>query len=296
VGVLHVSCAAVGGYVPHSAAMLHSVLAHRGELGAHVHYLHTPRLSEDARLLLREMVERQGGAISLYEIGDERVEGLPSEELFTPAMWFRIFLPELLPDVDRVLYLDVDTLAVDSLEPLWRTDLTGYLLGAVTNVFERHRLGRPAMLGLAGPHVYFNSGVLLLNLVEMRRAGSTAAILDYARGKGAELEWPDQDALNVVLGGRRLGLHPRWNCMNSTLTFPWAPEVFGEEAVEEARRHPGIRHFEGPERNKPWHYMCDFPHRRLYAKHRRQTPWPRFRREEATPRNALRRVKRAVRP
>jgi lipopolysaccharide biosynthesis glycosyltransferase len=209
-------------------------------------------------------------------------------------MWFRIFLPELLPDVERVLYLDIDTLAIDSLEPLWRTDLTGHLLGAVTNVFEPEHLWRVPALGLAGPEVYFNSGVLLLNLAEMRRAGSTQALLDYAREQATELVWPDQDALNVVLGPRRLALHPRWNCMNSVLTFPWAVEVFGEEAVAEARRHPGIRHFEGPERNKPWHYLCDYGQRELYVAHRRQTPWPRFKREGVTPRNVLARLRRAV--
>ena len=68
-------------------------------------------------------------------------------------MWYRIFLPELLPDVDRVLYLDVDTLAVDSLEPLWATDLGDAPGGAVTNVFmqDRDSRPRPEALGLPGP-------------------------------------------------------------------------------------------------------------------------------------------------
>jgi lipopolysaccharide biosynthesis glycosyltransferase len=294
VGVLHLSCAAVGDYVAHSAAMLHSVLAQRGGLRVRVHYLHDPRLPERSAELLAEMVEREGGTISFLRIEDEQVADLPAIEMFTSAMWFRVFLPELLPDVDRVLYLDADTVAVGSLEPLWETDLTGYLLGAVTNVFEDPSSTRPQALGLAGRDVYFNSGVLLLNLAEMRRAGSSAAVLDYVRERGGELLWPDQDALNVVLGSRRLALHPRWNCMNSIVKFRWAADVFGAEAVEEARRRPGIRHFEGPIWNKPWHYLCDFDQRELYAEHRRHTPWPDFRREGVTPGNVLRRAWRSV--
>jgi lipopolysaccharide biosynthesis glycosyltransferase len=273
---LHVSCAAVGDYVQHSAVTLHSVLEQSGVLDVHVHYLHGPGFPAGAADLLTEMVERRGGAIAFHEVAEERVEGLPVVDRFTAAMWFRIFLPELLPDVGRVLYLDADTIAVDSLEPLWATDLDGQWLGAVTNVFQPNHVWRPAELGLAGPEVYFNSGVLLMNLEQMRADGRTEALVRCATERGEALEWPDQDALNLVLGQRRVGLHPRWNCMNSVLSFPGASKVFGRRRVWQARRRPGIRHFEGPSTNKPWNRACDPASRELYARHRGQTPWPDF--------------------
>ena len=72
-----------------------------------------------------------------------------------------------------------------------------------------------------------------------------------------ELEWPDQDALNVVLGARRFALHPRWNRMNSLLLFPSDADVFGAEPSREARERPGDPPLRGPGANKPWHYLCD---------------------------------------
>jgi lipopolysaccharide biosynthesis glycosyltransferase len=207
-------------------------------------------------------------------------------------MWYRILLPELLPGHDRVLYLDVDTIAVDNLEPLWETGLDGFYLAAVTNVFQHNHLHRPAELGLDGPGEYFNSGVLLMNLASMRADHATEKLRDCAVQRGDQLEWPDQDALNLVLGKRRLALHPRWNCMNSVRTFPASIEVFGAAAVEEARANPGIRHFEGPLENKPWHYLCGHDLREAYFKHRRATPWPRVQVEGATPANTIRRAAR----
>jgi lipopolysaccharide biosynthesis glycosyltransferase len=283
--MMHLACAAEGAYVPHSAAMLHSVLAHADDV--QVHYLHGPGFEEAAKL--RELV----GDITFHAVADEAVAGFPSQHRFTPAMWYRLFLPELLPDVDRVLYLDADTLALAPLAELWATDLTGHWVAAVTNVFEPWSLERPAQLGLAGPEAYFNSGVLLLNLAEMRRDGRGEALRALVRARGDELLWPDQDALNLVLGERRLALHPRWNCMNSVLSFEAAVEVFGAAAVDEARRRPGIRHFEGPDANKPWHLLCEAPGREAYFEHRRATPWPRVRREGVTPLNLLRRAVRA---
>jgi lipopolysaccharide biosynthesis glycosyltransferase len=277
VATLHLSCAADRGYAPHSAAMLHSMLGERGGLEVEVHYLHGPSFPRRTRRRLAGMVERLGGRIQFLEVPDEQVEGLPTFEEITAAMWYRIYLPELLPGVERVLYLDCDVLAVDSLEPLWDTDLGDSLVAAVSNVFtlDPAARARPAELGLPDPGAYFNSGVLLLNLEEMRRDGTTAKLRGFARS--SELMYPDQDALNAVMGRRRVPLHPRWNCMNSVLLYPWADEVFGAQAVEEARRGPAIRHFEGPWTNKPWHRDCHHELRELYFHHRLGTPWPRVR-------------------
>jgi lipopolysaccharide biosynthesis glycosyltransferase len=292
---LHVACAADADYAPHSAAMLHSALARRGESQMRIHYLHGPLFPVRSAELIREMVAGAGGAITYHEIADDRIAGLPEMDFVTAAMWYRIFLPELLPGVDRILYLDVDTIAMDSLEPLWEVDVAQSHVAAVTNVFYmRSHAERPVQLGIE-PSDYFNSGVVMMNLDLMRRDSSTEALFEYATAHAGELAWPDQDVLNVVLGGDRVPLHPRWNCMSSILLFPWAAEVFGADTVEEARRHPGIRHFEGPTINKPWHYGCESPMRDAYFEHRRQTPWPRWRVEGRTPRNVLRRFGRALR-
>ena len=45
-------------------------------------------------------------------------------------------------DLDRILFLDADTIAVDSLAPLWRTDVTDHYLAAVTNVWQWNDVGR----------------------------------------------------------------------------------------------------------------------------------------------------------
>ena len=268
---VHVACAVEGAYDAHSAAMLHSVAEHAPADGLHVHYLHGPGFPRRSLERIERMLDRQGASLTAHEIAPERVAGLPVLPEFTPAMWFRILLPELLAGEDRVLYLDVDTLATDDLTPLWQTGLEGHHLAAVTNVLMPQHRGRPASLGLE-PDTYFNSGVLLMNLELMREHGATEALRSYALENGDALEWPDQDTLNVVLGRQRVPLHPRWNAMNS-LRFPWAADVFGAEVVAEARRAPGIRHFEGPDDNKPWHRGSDRTDRALYRRHRRRTPW-----------------------
>jgi lipopolysaccharide biosynthesis glycosyltransferase len=275
--------------------MLHSILAIDGA-AVHVHYLHGPSFPVDLQRRLTRMVQGMGGNISFIAIPDQWIAGLAAPGGHqTLATWYRIFLPALLPQVDRILYLDGDTLAVESVAPLWELDLGDAYVAAVTNVFEPWFLHRPGVLGLTGPQAYFNAGILLMNLDLMRKDGSTEALLNYSLDHIDKLMWVDQDALNVVLGHRRHVLRPRWNCMNAVIHLPWATDAFAIEELEEARTHPAIRHFEGPPVCKPWHYLCEQSMRDLYFEHRQQTPWPDVRIEGRTPRAIVSRLLRDAR-
>jgi lipopolysaccharide biosynthesis glycosyltransferase len=269
---MHVACAADEAYVGHCATMLHSLLTRHASDGVVVHFLHAPTFDADDRARLAAHIERNGGTVELHAIDDAHLAGLPAINGIPPIMWNRVFLPELLPDVDRVLYLDADTLIVDDLRPLWREPLADTYVAAVTNVLEAAHEHHARELGLPPDQPYFNSGVLLFNLDEMRAGDCTARITRYARGE--RLRWPDQDALNAILGTRCRSLHPRWNCMNSLFLLPEATDVFGAKVVREARAHPAIVHFEGPVLAKPWHYLSKHPFRRAYLEHRAATPWP----------------------
>ncbi len=260
--------------MPHSAAMIHSALAQSDRLV--IHFLHGPTFSSVDADRLSRMLERPGQRIVFHEIRHHRIAGLRIADLYGPSMWYRIFLPELLPNVARVLYLDVDTLVLDRLDPLWELELGSNLLGAVRNVLMPYHNHRPGDLGLRASG-YFNSGVLLLNLERMRTERFTAAIYALARDRARDREWPDQDALNIAAEGRWLPLHPRWNVMNSMVFHPeLARAALGPAQVAEAFAAPAIRHFEGPGFNKPWHAQHQRSGRRLYRVHRRATPWPRY--------------------
>lgn len=280
-GPCHVACAVVGDFLPHAAAMLASLIENGGEPHLVVHLLHDESVPAPDRERLAGMLAAHGVPLHCLPIDDARIAGLPTERFNGRGSWFRVFLPELLPDVDRLLYLDVDLLVLGPIVALREVDLSSSYLGAVTNVFVTDHGHIPEALGLAGPGSYFNAGVLIMNLAAMRRDDSARQVLEYGR-TAEELFWPDQDALNVVLGESRVHLHPRWNCMNSVMSFPQSIEVFGKESVDEARRSPAIRHFEGPLLNKPWHYLADSDMQQLYLRHRRATPWPDVELEDRT--------------
>jgi lipopolysaccharide biosynthesis glycosyltransferase len=292
--VLEAACVIEGDYVPHTAAMLHSLLTSSSDVPVRVHYLHGPDFPPDDARLLTGMVEQNGGLISFVPVPEDILEGLPTEGFTGGATWYRIFLPDLLSSLSRVLFLDADLIVRHSLRALWEIDLGGNYVAGVTNVLPRHY---EKLLVEAGfdTRSYFNAGVLLMDLERMRRDGCTEAMRSYGVEHADTLVVREQDTLNAVLGERRLALEPRWNCMNSFFVYPWAADHFDADQLAKAKADPVIRHFEGPLWNKPWHYLCEWESRHLYAEHRTDTPWPKFRPEGRTPRAMVTRLRRRLR-
>jgi lipopolysaccharide biosynthesis glycosyltransferase len=273
--------------------MLHSLLSQDHGARVEVAFLHGPDMRAGQRSRLAGMVDGLGGRIDFVEVNDPRLDGLRPMHWAPPATWYRVFLPELLPDEDRIVYLDTDTIVLDSLAPLRDLDLGGRQQAAVTNVLMREHEHRIELLDLPERRSYFNCGVMVINLERWRSDGATQALLDFALENPYKIGWGDQDAINVVLPDR-VPLHPRWNCTNAIMAFPWGDEVIDAAELELARREPAIRHFEGPTVNKPWHLLCEQPMRELYFEHRRETPWPHCRRQGMTPANLARWLRRKL--
>ena len=116
----------------HSATMLRSAMIAQSRR-VHAHVVVAEGVSEREQGMLRQMVDELGGTLSIYRVPRSELGELL--EIGAAGMWYRTYLPELIQDLDRVLYLDSDTIVVDSIEPLWQTDLGPHLLGAVTTVF-----------------------------------------------------------------------------------------------------------------------------------------------------------------
>lgn len=243
------------------------------------HYLHGPDLTPENVGRLRAMLAPHAprATLILHLIPDEWVDGLPlfasmKPGLVRPVMWYRLFLPRLLPDRERVLYLDADTIVVDDLDSLWSMDLQGKALAAVTNPFPEALRGWPAELGLPGLESYFNSGVMLLDLAAFRREKLDEKVLRHGIENAGRTRWGDQDSLVSVLHERRVPLDPRWNLLRLVIMAGHARELFPERVLRRAIQRPGIVHFEGA--GKPWVSPGGHPYSHLYFRHARDLPWP----------------------
>jgi lipopolysaccharide biosynthesis glycosyltransferase len=200
---------------------------------------------------------------------------------FTEETYYRLFLPHLLPKVDKVLYLDADTLILHPLEDLYHTDLGNNYLG-VTHDCEIVRVCHIMPPEAAyfvqqlqvRPETYFQAGVMVMNLALMRQEHLTQKLLACLE-QLATPKYVDQDVLNVVCQNRVKFVAQKWN-------FTWHLPLLDSRydahlpqpyltLYQQAEKEPYIVHFTG-ENKKP----VDLPrltYSRLWFRYVAQSPY-----------------------
>lgn len=179
--------------------------------------------------------------------------GLAFEDAFeirgiTVPTYYRLLLPSLLPDKSRVLYLDVDTVVTSSLRQMFAVDMARHYIAGVRSVFSVLQPERVLRVG-ADPEQYVNAGVLVMNLDAMRQDGLEADFLQLAK---RQLEYQDQDVLNIRCRDAILHLHPRYNlhCMfDYEQNAAVSEDVYSGFDWRHALDDAAVLHYAGA---KPW--------------------------------------------
>lgn len=210
---------------------------------------------------LRRVISRSdiNLTITFIEVDPTMLEGLKEVGHLSIAAYLRIFLPVLLPpECAKVLYLDCDLLVFDDVSDLWNTDVgSNYLLAALSptihSVSHENGLYNWKDLGLDQNALYFNSGVLLINLKKWREDDLYNKLFRYALEHVGHLRWADQDVINAVCAGSWGLLHPKWNAVN-TIMFTLEPSQLSSYFMndyDQITNRPAITHF-ASSTMKPW--------------------------------------------
>ena len=207
----------------------------------------------------------------------EKLEGCPDISYYSMNAYSRLLLPELLPDVDRILYLDCDMVVDGSLADLWNTDLEGRSLGVAidTDHIVRKASRYYRRLNLIG-NWSFNSGMLLMDLKRIREKKLFQKTISWIAANRQSLKCPDQDGLNVLFKDDKKKVSVRYNFIHkwnfaahlSIKTIQRIRKLNHDFA--DSMEHPVIIHFIGT--NKPTDYAFTGTGD-LYWKYLALTPW-----------------------
>ncbi|WP_321538168.1 glycosyltransferase [Streptococcus suis] len=235
-------------YAQYLGATILSILTHHPKEEVRVHILY----KEIAQSIFQDLgnLAQQTPNLELHFhlLEDQQFSAIPIRtEQFPIESFSRFLLPELLIDLERILYLDVDILVHGNLMELFQTDLEGYALGAIVeaDIFKYYQWYLDS-LGFSPNDAYFSSGVLLMDLDKMRQNGTTNQLIAMALEKAQDYKFPDQDILNTYYKGQFKQLSPAYNY---TDVRKQNRELTADEIV--------IEHFNGD--IKAWHAITKIP-------------------------------------
>jgi lipopolysaccharide biosynthesis glycosyltransferase len=210
-------------------------------------------ISQTSRDILERLVTGFGKPVRLELLAiDESVfRGATLGPGQSQMAYCRILLPHLL-DVSRLIYLDCDVLVFRDLSELFDLELSpGKVLAAVLDsetlsLAEDSPVVAKAM-NLPAEGAYFNSGVMLMNLDELRRQHFFERAVEFLNMWKANYRFHDQSAINFLLQGQIEELPEYWNrasrcfddqqnndlncVLHYTSSAPWLVETAGPAQV-----------------------------------------------------------------
>lgn len=264
-------------YVPHCSAALCSILLNSAVGNTFNIFILDGGLSNISKKNLEVLKKIRDFNISYVRIDDKYFKDLPlNRSYISVATYYRLLLPEVLPkSVDKVIYLDSDIIVEEDIANLWAYDLTDKYAAVVE---DEGSIAQQVRLGLPAKNSYFNAGVCVFNIKELRTFDFQRAWKNYFKDNEKIITLQDQDILNGVFNGKCLYVPLKWNTNGRLYSSKNLIEhsYTYEEAVF-AAHNPAIIHF--TDVNKPWHTSCTHPLRKEYYKYLTLTPYKRLARK-----------------
>lgn len=249
-------------YVPYLAVAIHSLEKHSSVENTYRIIILTSTMNDENRKELKKLetsnvkINFEDVSKSLAKIDKEL--SLRLRDYYSTAIFYRLFIPNLFPYYEKAIYLDADMVILDDVANLYNMDMGDNMLMATTdmvvNESESFCKYSKVALGLE-PEKYINSGMLVMNLREMRKEKIEQKFIYLLLKYNMEVIAPDQDYLNLLCKDRIKYIDESWDKM---------PD-FGKE-YDEKDLH--IIHYNMM--RKPWHYK-EVPYSNVFWKYAEQT-------------------------
>jgi len=182
-----------------------------------------------------------------------------------------------ITDVEKILYLDSDTIVNGSIKHIWQINLKHNYFGCVKTT-TRNRM---QVLGMKMNDDFYNDGVALVNTKKLREDNMEKKFLDFIGLFNGNPPVLSEGTINKVCQFKILSLHPKYNY--SPIFFMFSnyqlsiltegSNYYTNKELDEARSEPIIIHYLTGWYNRPWYKNCTHPLAEIYLYYKSISPW-----------------------
>lgn len=187
---------------------------------------------------LKFIISFYGSSCDFYEINNSDLEKAKIDSHITIATYYRLLIARIIPTtVDKLLFLDSDLIILSDISELFSFTLNNNAIAIVEEpISDTHKI----TIGLSLSEVYFNAGVMLINLNYWRKNNLTKKFINYLNNSYDKIRYWDQDVLNAVIKDKII-LDTGWNVTESNFLLKF---------INSPQENIKILHYTG--KCKPW--------------------------------------------
>lgn len=278
-------------YAPYAGVSMTSLFENNRKAEEINIYILGEDLSQESKSKFKELGKVYGRNIVLKDtetiIYQMKEWGIPSYR-GSYAANLRLFLPFVLEeDLERLLYLDADTIVAGDIQEFVQSDLHGCAIGMVKDSFGDEYKWK---IGLHQLDSYYNSGVVLYDYRAWKENDFSRKIIDHILEGNTRYASPDQDLLNVTCKGKIHTLSLRYNLQPAHLVYSAKTYLkcygvkgyYSKEEIEESVRQPVIYHFFRFLGEFPWDKNNMHPDRKIFDYYLEISLWKDYKKEKSS--------------
>ena len=206
------------GYIPFLSVALRSLIDNTSKENIYAIKILYTNVTEENKIKIKKY-ETENISIEFVDLNkqlEEIKEKLYTRNYFSNTTYYRLFIPELYPEYDKAVYIDSDTVCLSDIAELYNTDMGDNLIAGIPDgVIQAIDIFKDyveRVVGVADYNNYFNAGVIVMNLKELRDYKFEEKFIYMLEKIKFEVA-QDQDYLNRLCKGRVKILDYSWNRM-----------------------------------------------------------------------------------
>lgn len=240
--------------------LLESILHHHQNIAINFHLIIKDDVSKNDIEKIKHYMELKQCTFNKYAVDEHLISKFIVLDKWQSSVYYKMFFPLLVSvEVERLLYIDTDTVVNNSLTELFDLDLGTYPLAAVYDNYVR----KQPLIGINDEGDYFNSGVMLINTKVWIQQKISEKAITYLQKHPENIRYVDQCALNAVLINNWYKLPIRYN-----LIYSYVPKGISINELKKFSADKVIIHFTI---HRPWQFLCNNRLKYIYIKFFKQS-------------------------
>jgi len=253
-------------YFIHAITALHSIIINKKSIyNLNVYILCDNKLDIEKRKEVQRIFKGKM-QVSFIDIDPGLFSSLPlNRQYISLNTYYRLIIHKVLPNLNKIIYLDSDVIFCDDIINLWNINLKN---NCIAGSLDEGGVLQSRRLSLGPTNNYINAGVLVFNL-ELIREKYADIFRDYIENyliNKQEIILQDQDIINITFKDNLYILPLKWNVNSRMFSLNDLEHKYSLGDEIEAVKDPGIIHY--TDKKKPWNFLCAHPLRELYWKYR----------------------------
>lgn len=251
---INICLASDDNYAKHAGVVIASILSNISKDSSINIYILDGGISNKNKKGLESLKSIKNFNLNFVEINEElfdEYKKVKTHKYVTIATYYRLKLPSLLPNIDKIIYLDCDFIINSDIRQLYSFDLKGKPIAGVKDIKKKALIKNPT---------YVNAGMLIFDLQKMKDLDLENKFLEWTQKNLINITCGDQEIINEVCNGQITLLPDEWNVQSSNFTNR-----------SSYMKNPKGIHFIS--KRKPWNFGSYSYHKEYYFKYLQLTPW-----------------------